>query len=54
LTGKKRAAVEQGCQMVSFQTKNSKFGQILEGLRWENVDIFYGYLELFKGIWDTL
>jgi hypothetical protein len=24
--------LEQGCQMVCFQTKNPKFGQILEGL----------------------
>jgi hypothetical protein len=24
---------EHGCQMVSFQTKKSQFGKILEGLR---------------------
>jgi hypothetical protein len=26
----------------------------LEGLRWENVDIFYGHLGYFTDIWDIL
>jgi hypothetical protein len=26
----------------------------MEGLRWENVDIFYGHLEYFKDIWEIL
>jgi hypothetical protein len=25
---------------------------ILEDLRWENVDIYYGHSEYFKDIWD--
>jgi hypothetical protein len=40
--------------MVYFQTKNSNLGLVLEGLRWENVDILYGYLEYFKDSWDIL
>jgi hypothetical protein len=41
-----------------FSNQIYKFGQILEGLRWENVDIyfrvignFYGYLGYFMTIW---
>jgi hypothetical protein len=47
--------VAQGCQMVYFQTKNSKLGKF-----WRTLDgkmlmyVFYGYLEYFKGIWDIL
>jgi hypothetical protein len=26
----------------------------LEGLRWENVEIFYGHLKYFKDFWDIL
>jgi hypothetical protein len=33
----------QSSQMVCFQTKNPKFGQTLEGLRWENVDISWPF-----------
>jgi hypothetical protein len=33
--------------MVCFQTKKSQFGSILEGLRLENINIFYGHLEYF-------
>jgi hypothetical protein len=36
--------------MVSFQTKNPN----LEGLRWENVDVFEGHLEYFTDVWDIL
>jgi hypothetical protein len=43
---------EQGCQMVSFQTKNPCSGMyILEDLRMENVVIFSGHLAYFIGIW---
>jgi hypothetical protein len=28
--------------------------QILEGLRWENVDVFEGHLEYFTDVWDIL
>jgi hypothetical protein len=48
------AAEDRGCQMVCFQTKKSQFGQNWEGLRLENVYIFYGYLEYFMEIWDIL
>jgi hypothetical protein len=41
--------MNHGCQMVSFQTTNPKFWYILEGLRLENVDIFYSHLEYFYG-----
>jgi hypothetical protein len=40
--------------MVYFQTINSQFGEILEGLGLENVDIFYGHLEYFMAIWIIL
>jgi hypothetical protein len=40
--------------MVSFQTKNPNLGKILEGLRWEKIDIFSGHLEYFTDIWDIL
>jgi hypothetical protein len=34
----------QGCQMVYFQTKNSQFGYILEGLAIEELSTFHGYV----------
>jgi hypothetical protein len=37
-----------------FSNQKSQFGKILEGLRWENVDIFCGLLEYFMYIWDIL
>jgi hypothetical protein len=37
-----------------FSNQKFQFGQILEGLRWENVDIFYGHLGYFTDIWDIL
>jgi hypothetical protein len=37
--------ITQGCQMVCFQTKIRNLGKFLEGLRMENVDIFFGHLE---------
>jgi hypothetical protein len=36
---------KQGFQMVYFQTQNPNLGKLLEGIRLENVDKFYGYLE---------
>jgi hypothetical protein len=44
----------QGCQMVCFQTKKKNLGKFYEGLRLENVYIFYGHLEYFMEIWDIL
>jgi hypothetical protein len=45
----------QGCQMVCFQTKTPNLGKFyLEGLRLDNVYIFYGHLEYFMEIWDIL
>jgi hypothetical protein len=38
-----------GCQMVYFQAKNTNLG-IFEGLRMENVGIFYGHLEYITAI----
>jgi hypothetical protein len=37
-----------------FSNPKSQFGKILEGLRLENVDIFYGHLKHFTDIWDIL
>jgi hypothetical protein len=37
-----------------FSKQKSLFGQNFEGLRLENVDLLYGYLEYFKDIWDFL
>jgi hypothetical protein len=46
---------EQGCQMVSFQTKNPKLGKFWRVLhRLENVNIFYDRLEYFTVIRDIL
>jgi hypothetical protein len=40
----------QGCQMVDSQTQKSQLVSILEGLRVENVRIFYGHLAYFMAI----
>jgi hypothetical protein len=37
-----------------FSNQKSQLGQILKGVKWENVDIFYRHLEYFKGIGDIL
>jgi hypothetical protein len=37
-----------------FSNQKSKFGQILEGLRWENVDIYFRPFGIFTDIWDIL
>jgi hypothetical protein len=37
-----------------FSNQKSKFGQRLVGLRWENVNIFWGHLEYYTDIWDIL
>jgi hypothetical protein len=37
-----------------FSNQKFLFGQILQGLRWKNVDIFYGHLQYFTNIWDIL
>jgi hypothetical protein len=37
-----------------FSNQKYQFGQILEGFRGENVDIFYGLWEYFMDIWDIL
>jgi hypothetical protein len=34
-----------------FSNQKSQFGNIFQGLRLENVDIFYGHLEYFTEIW---
>jgi hypothetical protein len=45
---------QQGCQMVCFQTKNPKFGYILDGHWMVNVGKFYDHLEHFMAIWYNL
>jgi hypothetical protein len=37
-----------------FSNQKSQFGKILEGLRLENDDVFYGHLAYFMAIWDFL
>jgi hypothetical protein len=37
-----------------FSKQKSKFGSILEGLRMENIGIFYVHLEYFTAIWYNL
>jgi hypothetical protein len=37
-----------------FSNQKSQFGKILEGLRMENVGIFYGQLKYFRAIWYIL
>jgi hypothetical protein len=41
--------------MVSVQTKNPNLGKFWRALgRLENMDLLYGHLEYFKGIWHIL
>jgi hypothetical protein len=40
-----RPSLQQGCQMVYFETKKFLFGYILQGLDMENFGTFYGRLE---------
>jgi hypothetical protein len=35
----------------SFSNQKSQFGEILEGPRLENAEIFYDHLEYFNDIW---
>jgi hypothetical protein len=37
-----------------FSNQKSKFGKMFEGLRLENVDIFYGHLKYITDIGDIL
>jgi hypothetical protein len=37
-----------------FSNQKFQFGQVLKGLKWENVDIFYGHLKYFKDVLDIL
>jgi hypothetical protein len=37
-----------------FANQKSQLGYILEGLRSENVDVFYGHMEYFTDIWNIL
>jgi hypothetical protein len=47
--------VWQGCQMVYFQTKNSKLGKICRALEWKMlIHIFNDHLEYYSVIWDNL
>jgi hypothetical protein len=46
--------VEQGCQVVYFQTKNRNLGKILEVLGMKKVCIFIGHLEYITSIWYIL
>jgi hypothetical protein len=40
--------------VIYFQTKNSNLGKNMEGIRLEDVDIFYCHLEYFTAIWHIL
>jgi hypothetical protein len=47
-------ATQPGLPDGLFSNQKSQFGSILEGLRLENVDMFYGHFEYFTDIWDIL
>jgi hypothetical protein len=50
--GSKFSYSDAGLPDGLFSTQKSKFGQIFERLRLENVVIFYGHPEYFVDIWD--
>jgi hypothetical protein len=37
-----------------FSNQKSQFGAIFEGLRLENVEIFFVHFDYFRDIWDIL
>jgi hypothetical protein len=37
-----------------FSNQKSQFGKNLQGVRLENVDIYYGHLEYFMDTWNIL
>jgi hypothetical protein len=47
---RRRAGLPDGL----FSNQKKQFGKILEGLRLENVDVFYGNLEYFIDIRDII
>jgi hypothetical protein len=53
-SGKVQRHGSNGLPDVFFSNQKSQFGKILDGLGWENVEIFYGHLEYFTNIWDVL
>jgi hypothetical protein len=44
----------QGCQMISFQTKNTNLGKFWRTFEMENVDIFSGRFEYIYDHWVYL
>jgi hypothetical protein len=46
----RKIALGAGLPDGLVSNQKSQFGYILEGLRLENVDIFYGYFEYFRDI----
>jgi hypothetical protein len=47
--------LNQGCQMVCFQTKNPNLGKFWRVLDWKMfICIFYGHWEYFMEIWEIL
>jgi hypothetical protein len=46
--------LEQGCQMVSFQTKNSNLGKFWRALGEKLLIHFMAILEYFTDVWDIL
>jgi hypothetical protein len=47
-----RNDLEQGCQLVYFQTKNSNLGKFWRALDWKIFIYFMDILEHFTGIWN--
>jgi hypothetical protein len=45
---------ESGLPDGIFSNQKSQFGDFLEGLRIENVGMFYGHLEYITAIWYIL
>jgi hypothetical protein len=48
------SAQQTGLPDGFFANQKSQFGKKLQGLRLENVDIFYGHLEYFTATWEIV
>jgi hypothetical protein len=46
--------MEQGCQMVCFQTKNPNFGKIWRALKWKMLLYFMTIWNIFMAFWYSL
>jgi hypothetical protein len=49
-----KSLFHQGCQMVSFQTKNPNLGKFWKALDWKMLKYFRAIWNIFTDIWDIL